>query len=413
MKVWLITLIIGFLVLSGFVQKTNAENILLKDNSTNMRPATASNHDITWTVQDNDGITSNETIEIRFDDGYDLTGLDYADVDIFDDGVSLIIGTSCVTPIQTIFSSSDHATNLTLCPGVTIATGSLMQVKIGTNAYHGAHQIISPDATESNYVYLAGQNGYTDTGRAQLPAFSNQTTTLQVDTLAGDVRFIGKASPGALVYFMEFGSVVGTQLAGTDSSFDKTIYNVNEGIHTFSIYALATNSKTTLTISFNINIIGNSTIIVSGLILPSMITLDTDKIRRPARLNGTGMGIGNSTVQIFITGSRDNQSFNVSTDISGTWTANFNPKLHLGSKNTYSMVLDGQGGQSPLSQTKTYDVLISADLNNDSRTNITDFSILMFSYSKKVIPNVVSDINDNNIVDLVDFSIMMSRWTGG
>jgi len=50
-----------------------------------------------------------------------------------------------------------------------------------------------------------------------------------------------------------------------------------------------------------------------------------------------------------------------------------------------------------------------ADLNQDGRVNLTDFSILLFHWGTD---NECADQNQNGTVDLVDFSIMMYYWTG-
>jgi len=50
-----------------------------------------------------------------------------------------------------------------------------------------------------------------------------------------------------------------------------------------------------------------------------------------------------------------------------------------------------------------------ADLNHDTRVNLTDFSILLFHWGAD---DVCADQNQNGTVDLIDFSIMMYYWTG-
>lgn len=248
--------------------------------------------------------------------------------------------------------------------------------------------------------------------RAKADSFS-VTTSANVGPQTGNLRLIGFASPGALVYFLESGVVIGTQTANSSSSFDKTLSGLEEGIHLISIYASDTGSRNSLSISFGVNVIANSTTIASGILLPPTISLADTKVKRPAGLTVGGKAKDNASVQVYISGSGDSKSENVPTNTSGDWSTNVNPKLHLGNKSTNSQALDGFGGISEFSGSKNYEVQLSADLNVDNLTNLTDFSILMFNYGTSSPPNVIADINDNGPVDLVDFSVMMYYWTGG
>lgn len=260
--------------------------------------------------------------------------------------------------------------------------------------------------------FLAG-NGSGSLGLKKIGAETNSITTSAEWTPNGDLRIIGYASPSATVYFLDAGSVLGTEVATVGSVFDKTLLALDPGIHLISIYATDTGTRNTLTITFSINVIGGSTTIVSGIILPPIISVTGSNVKRPATLPAVGSAKNNSSVIVFINGSGDNQNQTLSTDDNGSWSTNVNPKLHLGGKQTYSVALDGFGGMSEFSHVRAYDVLLSTDLNVDNLTNLTDFSILMFNYGTSSPPNVVADINDNGPVDLVDFSVMMFYWTGG
>lgn len=244
-------------------------------------------------------------------------------------------------------------------------------------------------------------------------ATNSITTTANVGSQTGNLRIIGYASPSSLVYFLESGVVIGTQVANSSSSFDKTLSGLGEGIHVISIYAADTGSRNTLTISFGVNVVANSTTIASGILLSPTISLVDTKVKRPANLIASGKAKDNASVQLYISGSGDSKSQNVVTNQNGDWSANVNPKLHLGSKSSNAQALDGLGGMSEFSSTKNYEVQLSADLNVDGLINLTDFSILMFNYGTSSPPNVIADINDNGPVDLVDFSVMMFYWTGG
>ena len=130
-------------------------------------------------------------------------------------------------------------------------------------------------------------------------------------------------------------------------------------------------------------------------------------------MHASGMARNNKSVQVIISGSGDSISSNWTVNGQGGWSMNVNPKLHLGHKTVYSITFDGVGGISEVSQTRLYEILLSADLDVNNLVNLTDFSILMYNYGTSSPPNVIADINDNGLVDLVDFSVMMFYWTGG
>ena len=52
-----------------------------------------------------------------------------------------------------------------------------------------------------------------------------------------------------------------------------------------------------------------------------------------------------------------------------------------------------------------------ADVNQDGRVDLVDFSILAFWYKKSTI-NSEADLNSDGVVDMTDFSILAFYWTG-
>lgn len=414
MKIGRIILIINLIFVSFFPIPAKAIGLHFNDNVSSVAPGSLANHDFNWVISDSEGIKEGESFEIVFDSSFDTSDITASDVDVLKNNADLTVSYDCSAQVKFTNSGNDHLT-FQICPlgGGVFASGDNIRIKIGLNAGGGSHQIKNPNVATSYYILMNGLGDYADSDVLQVAIMSLITTSLQVGPQSGSLRFIGYASPGSLVFFLESGSVIGSQEANYASVFDKTFSSMAEGIHLISIYATDTGQRNTLTITFSINVIANATTIASGIVLPATITLTDSKVKRPAELQAAGKAKNNATVMVFIQGSGDSRTTEVATNASGDWSTNVNPKLHLGNKSTYSMVLDGYGGQSELSHTRLYEVLLSADLNVDNLVNITDFSILMYSYAKTVIPNVISDINDNNVVDLVDFSVMMSRWTGG
>jgi hypothetical protein len=404
--------VLAFLLLPG----SRAQAALtFSDNISTVAPGVFSNHDLKWTIADSAGLAEGESFALNFPVEFDTSTITASDIEISNNGSNLTLSSSCGAGAKISFSSNmSGALAFSICPGGggTVAAGHMIEVKIGTSVAGGSHQIKNPTASGGYLLSMTGSSGYSDTDKTQLVMLPGVTTSAYVAGSSGSLRIIGFASPGALVYFMENGSVLGTQIAQSGSAFDQTLSGLDSGIHLFSIYGTDSGSRSTLTITFSINITSGTTTIASGIILPPTVSLANSQVKRPAQLTASGTAKNNSTVQVFISGSGDNQSVNQPTDSKGNWSVNVNPKLHLGNKQTYAMALDGAGGQSALSNVSSYNVLLSADLNTDNLINLTDFSILMYNYGGSP-SNVIADINDNGSVDLVDFSVMMYYWTGG
>lgn len=244
------------------------------------------------------------------------------------------------------------------------------------------------------------------------PITSESTVSFSIPFPTGNLRLTGYAFPGALVTFLRQGVVAGTSTANSSSFFDKTITGLDLGVQTFSIYGSDSEGRSTLTLSFDANIISGSTITLSGFLLPPIIAVSKTTLKRPDVQTASGMARQSATVTAFF--NSDPIAKQVTTSGSGSWEARVPESFHLGSHSTNALVQDADGNQSVLSQTRSFTVVLSADLNVDNLVNLTDFSILMFDYGQKNPVNKATDINDNGgAPDLVDFSVMLFYWTGG
>ena len=229
----------------------------------------------------------------------------------------------------------------------------------------------------------------------------------------GGVRFTGDASPGALVTFKRSGSVIGTVVAASDSSFDATFTGQQPGNATYSIFATDPSGRTTADVDTNITIMESVTTTSSGYLLPTTFSLARNPVRRPQAQDISGTARHNSTVTTLWSGVKYSDSFTTmaTTTATGNWLGASNQTLHLGTYTTSAVVQAPGGALSPQTPDASFQVVLSADLNNDNRVNLTDFSILMFFYMQSNI-NKPADINDDTKTNLTDFSVMLFFWTG-
>lgn len=246
-----------------------------------------------------------------------------------------------------------------------------------------------------------------------LRAVTSETTFGAVlPTQLGGIRIVGEASPNALVTFLREGIVIGTQTADGASLFDKSFPAEEPGTYNYGVYAIDAAGRQTATLTFSATIQPAQTTIVSGLLLPPTLALGRSPIKRPQSQSTLGTARHDSTVTSFYTGSRYGDSFSRTTPTAndGSWGIDAGRTLHLGTYTVNALVQTNGGALSPLSSNLTFQVLLSADLNDDGRVSLFDFSTLMFYYGSNT--DKPADINDDGRASLVDFSTMMFYWTG-
>ncbi|MCX6745214.1 MAG: hypothetical protein NTX82_06870 [Candidatus Parcubacteria bacterium] len=124
--------------------------------------ATAANHEITFTTSSD--WAPDKTLEVYFDTGFDLTQIDYTDIDLLDDGANKNLGLTAGTGVGGNIGAviSGQTITFTQNDTDTIASGSIITIKIGTNASHqvvGDKHIYNPDIAGAYYISLSGSFG--------------------------------------------------------------------------------------------------------------------------------------------------------------------------------------------------------------------------------------------------------------
>ena len=217
-----------------------------------------------------------------------------------------------------------------------------------------------------------------------------------------EVTFIGFCAPGALVTFQEDAAIIGNVSANSSGGFNKKFSARTKGTHAYGIYAEDNHSRVTPTYGFILNLVPNAETVVSNILLPTTIDVQTG-----ASVSVFGTTAPTSEITIFVhsdpivgaavAGSNGEWDYPVGTLEPGTHTAYANTTLPGGL----------QGGSS---RTVNFEVNCKvADLNCDGKVDLVDFSILMYYWGTS---SAHADINGDHIVDLTDFSIMMYYWTG-
>lgn len=154
---------LGMLAING-IGAFNASAASLTDVSdtiTSSVPSAAANHTLSFTTST--GVAEGQTIALTFDgagQGFNLTGIDAADMDVADDGSDLTLAADCSgsEKMSVGVNTTTDVVTLTVCAGDggAIAANSVVGIEIGTNATGGSDQIENPATAGSYNVGIAG-----------------------------------------------------------------------------------------------------------------------------------------------------------------------------------------------------------------------------------------------------------------
>ncbi|MFC1663757.1 hypothetical protein ACFL0A_01380 [Patescibacteria group bacterium] len=231
----------------------------------------------------------------------------------------------------------------------------------------------------------------------------------------------GKAYPLSLITILQDGRVVTTTIADSQANFKVEITNITAGVCTFGVWGEDIEGRKSITFSFTTSVTSGMTTTISGIFLPPTIDLEDITLEKGEPLSILGQTAPESDVNIFVSSSNPEIVKKTKAEADGTWFYSFDTSiLEEGTHTTRSKATSPEGLLSTFSQILSFylgieapttpeNICPMADLNNDGRTNLIDFSILLYWWGKY---NACADQNGNRIVDLPDFSIMMYWWTG-
>lgn len=255
---------------------------------------------------------------------------------------------------------------------------------------------------------------------------SNCTTTPSSSGGGGDyvpppiktkVILQGKAYPNSLVTILKDGKIATTVRADSKADFRAEITNITAGIYTFGLWAKDKDGIKSITYTLTFRVFSNTTTTVSGIYLPPTIDLDKTALQKGEILNIFGQTVPEVEIDVHILSPEIIEK--TQTDEIGAWLLVFNTQpLEEGTHITKARFNLNEEERSGFSGLLTFyigeegipeELCPRADLNKDGRTNLIDFSILLYWWGTN---NACCDQNQNGIVDLPDFSIMMYYWTG-
>lgn len=242
------------------------------------------------------------------------------------------------------------------------------------------------------------------------------------------VFFSGYAFPLSKVVIMKDGVVVLETIAGGDARFSVRLSNISSGSHNFSVYSTDIDGIKSKSFSFPITISEDDSVTVSGIFIAPTIEVDKAQVKKGDDIKIFGQTTPESDVTIQVNSETQVFVEAVSND-DGVYLYDFNTApLEMGDHSTTSKTQLENGQSSGYGKQVAFvvgtqnipkepgDGSCRADLNNDSRVNLVDFSIAAFWYNKSLSTEMITKesdcLNKDGKINLVDFSIMAYYWTG-
>ena len=226
----------------------------------------------------------------------------------------------------------------------------------------------------------------------------------------------GKSYPCRVVTVLQDGKVVTSSPADPQANFKVEITDITPGVWSFSVWAEDKEGRKSLPFSFSTYVSKGVTTTISGIFLPPTVEIDKTSLSRGEVLNILGQTAPQSEVSIHIGSPEIIRKTKAESD--GTYFYPFDTSdSEEGSHTVRSKATSPEGLLSTFSQVLAFyvgkygmaEICPKADFNKDGKTNLVDFSIMLYWWGKY---NPCVDQNADGIVNLPDFSILMYYWTG-
>lgn len=151
------------------------------DTLSNSAPTAASNHTISFRTPT--GVASGQTIVLTFDpaaQSFDLTGIGQEDVDLLENGVAESVGTNWLVSVNT---TADTITLTSQGAGGVIAAGATTTVLVGLHATNDGSPDTQIDNPAVGSYEISVAAGPSDNGTTEVAIVNTVNVTASVDTL--------------------------------------------------------------------------------------------------------------------------------------------------------------------------------------------------------------------------------------
>ena len=303
-------------------------------------------------------------------------------------------------------------TNLAILPGASVQILGLVATNPNAATDFGVTVTISPNQSgvpaRDQGTVAANQSG---------PFVSVSAT---IESQYALLVVTGYTAPGSFITLGENGTVIATSLSAGDGSYTLSVSGLSSSEHVFSVSGTDSNNLTTAITTETVYTLPQTVTTVSDVLLSPTIQVTPPTIAPGDALTISGSAKPLTTVNVFTESPL--VSYAVTSDANGAWTYQLTSATtrtyQPGQYRAYANAQEDSGTQSITSNTVNFTVALPpnsdnpppncdishGDLNCDTKTNLTDFSILLFYWRTN---RKKADINSDGSVNLTDFSIMM------
>lgn len=239
--------------------------------------------------------------------------------------------------------------------------------------------------------------------------------------LPATVEFRGLAYPSAVVNFLKDGANAGLTLADSNGNFSFVLSGLSGGTYNFGFWAQDKADRRSVTFTSQVTLTSGSTTKISGIVLPPTVSLSKNSVNLGEKLTVSGVSVPDSQVRIQV--ASEPKDYLARSLLNGDYSQIFSTLglekgihtikaktevLKTGDESIFSKLLVFGVG-IPASQKKCFH---GADINNDGKINLVDFSIMIYWWGRTLPENSIVDLNCDGLLNLADFSILAFHWTG-
>ncbi len=242
------------------------------------------------------------------------------------------------------------------------------------------------------------------------------------------VVLVGKAYPSSSVTVLKDGQIIAKTVASSQANFQVAATGLSAGSYTFMVYGEDAKGFRSPLLSFPVIVSKGTLTKIEDIFIAPTIALDKSEVRKGDVITIFGQSV--PLAQVTLEVNSPQQFFRQTmADRGGVYLYKFDSSvLEYGDHSTQSRSATSTeiSANSSIAQFQVGDQNVfskastvcskKADLNNDCRVNLVDFSIAAFWYLRTLTPaftlREATHLNGDGKVNLVDFSIMAFHWTG-
>lgn len=241
------------------------------------------------------------------------------------------------------------------------------------------------------------------------------------------VVLTGRAYPKSEITVLKDAQVVATTVADESASFQVLVKGLSAGTYIFSIYSEDKNGVRSSLFTFPVTVTRGILAKIDSIFVAPTLTGDKVEVKKGEPITFFGQSVPDSFVTIQVN-SNEAHYVKAAAGTDGVYLYNFDSTLlEMGdhtarSRSASQELISSQSAAYEFAVgtktvfNKTEQCSPKADLNEDCRVNLVDFSIAAYWYLRPLTPAFIlreaAHLNGDGRVNLIDFSIMAFYWTG-